>query len=277
MTARPCRSASLATRTGLPSEASSALARSKPCHAALPRLAAVSTRPPRTTPGKPTETRWKAPSGSTSFTSTWTIWSGVSPTGVSTRTRSVSILPSWSMTAAFSPVPPTSMHNVRVPGFVPVSPRSASAMSCLLSLPDRRYRDADEHLAQQRHQRPARLQMLLDGLEREPGGFRHPQQREQDTAQADHGKQGEGEGEPRSGQHQREGEHHHEVEAPVADRGHAHARSPCTQRENFRHHDVLAPPNCPSHTPTIVALPAASVQADRHDAGDTICVWLATG
>src|SRR5687768_513777 len=233
MTARPCRSASLATRTGLPSATSRARASSKPCHRSLPRFGAVSTLPSRTTPGKPTDTRSNGPSGATMLASSSTIRGGGAPTGVGKRTRSVSIWAASSTTEAFSPVPPMSIAKVRRRAVCSIPARCTSVIAPPPSLLRGDDRCTDEGLAAQRRQLLARVEMLLDRFERISGGFRDPQQREGDAAEANHREHREGEGKAGAGQHQREGEDHHEVEAPVADRRRAHARAAHPQREDL--------------------------------------------
>ena len=69
-------------------------------------------RPLRTMPGNPADTRSKAGSGLTMSTSTVTSFWGDMGYGVGMRTRSCSIWPASSSTAAFSPVPPMSMASV---------------------------------------------------------------------------------------------------------------------------------------------------------------------
>ena len=51
---------------------------------------------------------------------------------------------------------------------------------------------ADQVLAPERHEGQPGLEMLLDLLERMPGGFRHARQSERDAAEADHREQREG-------------------------------------------------------------------------------------
>src|SRR4029077_5827521 len=67
---------------------------------------------------------------------------------------------------------------------------------------------ARRDLRLERNQRSTGGAKCLDGFERKPRGFRHPRQREEDSAQADDGEHREGEGETRAGEHQREGEDH---------------------------------------------------------------------
>ena len=109
---KPCTSASLATRTGLPSFFDKVSARGKPPH--LPfRFGAVTVTPRRTTPGKPTDTRSNSPCCFASSTMALITAAGVAGLGVFTRMRSVRSLPVSLSTTALIPVPPMSMARVR--------------------------------------------------------------------------------------------------------------------------------------------------------------------
>ena len=83
--------ASLSMRTGLPKSFAMTAQSLKPCHSLVPRLGAVKTKSPRTTPGKPIETRSNWQSCCERLTNAATTASGVAGFGVLTRTGSVDI------------------------------------------------------------------------------------------------------------------------------------------------------------------------------------------
>ena len=76
------------------------------------RLGAVSTRPARTNPGKPTETRSQGGSSCVSLSSARMSTRGGHGYGVLVRTRSTILRPSASRTDALRPVPPMSIASV---------------------------------------------------------------------------------------------------------------------------------------------------------------------
>jgi hypothetical protein len=91
------------------------------------------TRPSRTTPGNPIDTRSNPPSGATSPTSASTSTFGGAGAGVATRSRSVIIPPRGSSTEAFSPVPPTSMASVLGRAVARPRPAAAPDLFCISS------------------------------------------------------------------------------------------------------------------------------------------------
>src|SRR6266851_1994732 len=111
---KPCTSASFSTRTGLPQRLARVVCRSKPAHSSVPRLGAVNTRPSRTAPGNPTDTRSKAPSGATAASiAAMIVWGATGGAGVRVRTGLPMICPLPSSTANLMPVPPISTASVR--------------------------------------------------------------------------------------------------------------------------------------------------------------------
>src|SRR6516165_12678485 len=111
---KPWTSASLSTRTGFPKCSASTDCKSKPANLSVPRFGAVTTRPSRTYPGKPTDTRSKVPSGAVTWSIARTRSTGARGFGgVGTRWRSPIMFPASSTSAALIPVPPISIASVR--------------------------------------------------------------------------------------------------------------------------------------------------------------------
>src|ERR1700730_14315313 len=117
---KPCTSASFRTRTGFFHCLARAFCRSKPAHNSVPRWGAVSTRPLRTAPGNPTETRSNAPSGAAAASIVAVSTSGATGgIGVGTRMFLPIIRPLPSSKASLTPVPPISTARVRGPSMAP--------------------------------------------------------------------------------------------------------------------------------------------------------------
>src|SRR5579859_4645513 len=109
---KPCTSASFMSRVGRSNRRAILASSGNPRQAAVPRLGAVKTRPDRTTPGNPTEIRRTGGNGATSSRSTFSRTAGGLGCGVGTRSRSVSMRPAPSITAALMPEPPISIPSV---------------------------------------------------------------------------------------------------------------------------------------------------------------------
>src|SRR5258708_2494423 len=133
---KPCTSASFITRTGLPQRLASAVCRSKPAHSSVPRLGAVNTRPSRTAPGNPTDTRSKPPSAPAAASmAAVSVCGATGGAGVGLRTGLPMICPLPSSTASLMPVPPISTASVRWSS-IGGAPSASDAPAYAASLPD---------------------------------------------------------------------------------------------------------------------------------------------
>src|SRR5882757_1744789 len=112
--ARPCTSASFSNLTGFANFLCIAAASGKPFQSWVPKCGALTTLPSLTMPGKPMVTQSNLPSGATRSVNALTICRGLRFLGVFTRTRGTRYFSRAEMTAAFRPVPPTSMQRMRL-------------------------------------------------------------------------------------------------------------------------------------------------------------------